>query len=488
MKLFPSRLRTGILRPLALGTALLLPALTSVALAAPSGYNPGIVAADARWVVHADFNALRESALGKELIDAIQKAQSQANGGIIGINVPRLLATVGTVTAYGSNFTSDPSALDGTLIAQGTPELRKIVESALLQGTLAEPKVFSEVTDLPFPAYAIADPKAPEGKQTQLVVAFPPEPILLVSKSKAQLVKARDVFRGSAPSLAKNSSSPLAQFARRAESAYLHAASTVPPELLANEKGPQARILQLATSASLIIGEVGPNAFAHAELAASSDKNAEKLMKILEGMTSMLSLAESNDKQLADFLTSTAVSREKDIVTLKLAYPSARLVQMSRNLQAQAQPRPAQRPPTITAGKTVAEWTANDVEAEQDGFAWRTIENVALANGSLISLGRTLNGGRDARFERVEIVPAAGGAPLTFRHDFMRNIRGTMLQFPFPGADGSYTIKVAYRNDPEGKAKFAVSVQEPKPITVKGSEEPARGNAPLIPEPKILKK
>lgn len=434
-------------------------ALAAAAFGAQSSYNPAIVAADARWVVHADFNALRASVLGKELIELLQKGQTQANGGVIQINVPKLLATVGTLTAYGSNFTSNPAALDGTLIAQGTPDLRKIVESVLIQGTLAEPKVFSEVTDLPFPAYAIADPKAEDGKQMQLVVAFPPEPIVLVSKSKTQLAKAREVFRGNAPSLAKTPGSPLHRFGTRVADAYLHAASAVPPELLATEKGPHARFLQLANSASIALGERGSDMFAHAELSASSDRNAEKLLKILEGMTSMLSLAESNDRQVADFLNSTRVTREKDVVTLQLAYPAARLVQMTENLRAQAEPRQRQAP--ISAGKVVAEWKADDVEAEREGLTWRTVENVRLTTGSVITLGRALDGGRDARFDRVEIVPADGGAPLVFRRDFMRVVRNSLRQFPFPGTEGTYTLKVAYVNDPERKARFAVSIQDP---------------------------
>ncbi len=176
MKFSPYR----ILAPLALG--LLLAPLARAA------YNPTIVAPDARWVVYLDFNGLRTSELGKELIAALEQAQTPAVGlgaaGRVGINIPRLLATVGSLTAYGTNLTADPAAIDGTLIAQGTVDLRKIAESILLQGTLAEPEVFSEVSDLPFPAYAISNPKAPEGKQTHLVIAFPPEPIVLVSKSK----------------------------------------------------------------------------------------------------------------------------------------------------------------------------------------------------------------------------------------------------------------------------------------------------------------
>lgn len=477
----------------------LLAATALSALLAPAGfanYNPAIVAADARWVIHADFNDLRASELGKELIAALEKAQTGSSGGVIGINIPRLLATIGSVTAYGTNLTPDPEKLDGTLIAQGTPDLRKIVESILLQGTLAEPATFSEVSDLPFAAYAISNRKAVEGQKTdgqktdgqkadgqkttgkkthvvtQLVIAFPPEPIVLVSKSKEQLLKAREVFRGAAPSLKKKGDSPLNQLAANAGGAYLFAASVVPTEPIFNEKGPQARILQLAKSGSIALGERGADLFAHAELTASSDTNAEKLMKILEGLTAMLSLAESNDRQLADFLNSSTVSREKDVVTLKLAYPAARLVQMTQNLRAQAEARPVQKAAVIALGKVVGEWTAAEVKDGGGGLSWRTIENVALANGNLVSLGRSMNGGRDARFERVEVVPASGGASLIFQRDFMRSVRGSLLQFPFPGVEGTYTLKVAFVNDPERKAKFAVSVHDPK-ASQRKTERPA---------------
>ncbi len=434
-----------------------------------AAYDGNIVSADARWVVHADFASLRTSELGKQLIAELEQAQTQATRGFVGINIPKFLGTLGHVTAYGNNVTPDPAALDGTLIAQGTPELRKIAESILIQGTLTEPKVFGEITDLPFPAYTLSDPKAPAEKQTQLVIAFPPEPILIVSKSRAQLVKARDVFRGAAPSLARNADSPLHRFAANAQGAYLFAASIVPPEVVANEKGPQARLLQLTKFGSVALGERGQDHFAHLDLAASSDRNAEKLVKILEGLTAMLSLAESNDKQLADFLNSAAVTRQNEVVTLKLAYPTARLMGMLNNLRAQAQadagagPRPAAAPAaSMTLGKIVAEWSAADSGPAQDGLVWRAIENVPLTNGAIISLGRTLNGGRDARFERIELTPAAGGPPLTFRREFMRPVRGTMLQLGFPGADGTYTLRVGYVDDPEKKAKFAVSLHEPK--------------------------
>ena len=432
---------------------------------ARAAYTPAIVSAEARWVVYADFDALRASTIGKELVAAVEAAQKQATGGMIGIDVPKLLGTIGSLTAYGTNFMPDPKLIDGTLIAQGTADLRKIAESMLLQGTLAEPKVFSEVTDLPFPAYAISDPNAKEADKTQLVVAFPPEPVVLASKSKAQLVKAREVLRGAANSLAKTPASPLAKMAASAQGAFLFSASVVPTEEVFPKNAPQARILQLTHSASVALGERGSNTFAHAELLASSDSNAERLMKILQGLTAMLGLAETNDQQLAEFLRSVEVTRDRNTVTLDLAYSSARLATMVKTLRTQSDAPPAKRTPPISSGRVLAEWGG---EAATGGSgssepATRTVEGVKLVNGAMITIGRLTNGAQNVRFTGVEIIPAGGaGTPMTFKPDFMRSVRGTMWQFPFPGTEGVYTLRVGYVGDAEGRAKFALSVSDPK--------------------------
>ncbi|MEO7414299.1 MAG: hypothetical protein ABIZ81_13180 [Opitutaceae bacterium] len=462
-----------------------------------AAYNPALVGSDARWVVYADLNALRESTLGKELMTAVSQAQSQATGGVIGVDVPKLLATVGSLTAYGSNLTADPAAIDGTLIAQGTADLRKIAESVLLQGTLAQPEVFSEVTGLSFPAYAIGSP-APKGAAStapkmELIVAFPPEPIIIVSKSKAQLLRAREVFRGSAPSLARSGASAFGKLGAMAEGAYLFAATLVPSDPIFPEKSPQTRVLQLTNSGALAFGERGADTFANIELVASSEANAERLMKILQGLTAVLSMAETNNRELGEFLKATAVTQEKDAVRLRLAYPSARLVQMAQTLQTrtEARPQPANNRPSqpITIGQVLAEWGGETAPAaatlsDTSEVGFRTVENVALTNGMVITVGRAQNGAKDARIDRVEIMAAAGsGTPLVWRQEFMRSVggRGTMWQFPFPGVTGLYTLKVGYVNPPDSKAKFAVSTGDAK------AAAPAAGSGkgPLIPQPKL---
>jgi hypothetical protein len=471
--------------------------------------NPAVVPAEARWVVFADLDALRTSAIGKELIALAEKGKVDTGAGKVGIDWQKLLATIGSATAYGTNLSPDAKDIDGALVIEGTADLRKIAESILIQMNLADPKVVEELSALPFPAYLIKESKAkappttatengsPKAKASaaaaplEVIVAFPPEPIIIVSKSKAQVLKARDVFRGAAPSVASAANAPLKKFAGSAKGAYLFAASTVPAGTLFPEDGPQGRILKMANSGSLALGERGENVFAHSELVASSSQMGEKLMKILQGLTAMLSLAETNDKQLAEFLDSAVVNRSGDTVTLDLAYSSARLAQMIKQLQqapqARVGERAATRLPQMINGTALAEWQTAKIEAGTVANAGevtitRTIEKVSLKNGTLVTLARHASVGKMPRWEQIEIEPTAGGgAPLVFRPEFMRAAgqRGLWSQFQFPGADGTYTLKVAYVSTPGVQAAFAVSIKDPVP-----RPSPAAASAPTAPATK----
>lgn len=439
---------------------------------ADAAVNPAIIPPDARWVVYADLNALRASTVGKELVAIANKAQADNP---VGINLEKLLATIGTATAYGSNFTDNPEKIDGTLVLQGTEDLRKIAESLVLQATLASPKTASESSDLPFPSY-ILKLNNHEGKSgapaDAVIVAFPPEPIVIVSKSRTQVLRARDVFRSSYDSLA-STSGPLKGLVGMSGGAMIFAASVVPPDAVLPKDEPQARILKMTNSGAIAIGEKGENTVAHARLVATSDDMADKLMKIVQGMTAMLSLAETNDKQIADFISSAAVAREDRTVTLSLSYSSERLGQMIRSTQQHsprgvAARREASRSESpLINGKPLAQWTATPEDApDPDNPAKvlvRTVENAELKSGSVMLLGRRSNGGKNVRFSNVEITPAAGGAPLAFRPEYMMQVGSGQQQFQFPGADGTYTIKVSYQNDPFGKATYAIGVRQVAP-------------------------
>ena len=452
-------------------------------------FDPGVVGADSQWALHLDLNTLRQSLLGKEVVDMAVKAMPQIADGSVQVDLQKLLATVGSITAYGSNFSEDPNLIDGTLIFQGTPDLRKIAEGFVAQATVTTPEKITELKDLPFEAYSVGG---------QVIVAFPPEPVVLVSKSKAQVMKAREVFRGKAPSLAKNNASPLTALLKNPGRTYLTAASVVPSDKI-HLAGPQARILQMANSGSISLGERDTKTFANLQLQASNDEMAEKLMKILQGITAMASLAESSDKHLTEFIQSVAVERQNKTVSLSLSYSSDRLVQMlqsqqkremerRQNRQASRPSRPSPKPKID--GKLIAEWKADQGTASitftPETLVSRTIENVTLAPGALITLAAQREDGEMGRIDCIEIIAAQGATPtLRFEAEHMKLSRfttedstfasgGTVVttqdngtaQFSFPGAGGTYTLKVFYADESDGQGTFSVSVRDPKVVQV----------------------
>ena len=459
-------------------------------------FNPALVAGDSRWVVYADLNTLRESPIGKQLVAATSKFQLDANSAPVHLNLPRLLATVGNITAYGANFSKDAKQVDGTLVIQGTPELRKIAEALLIEGNLANPQAVTEVKDMGYPAYALSEPDNKNQDAPHVIVAFPSEPIVLVSKSADHLRRARELFLGRGQSLAQNPSSPLNGLMGEVGHSTLFAATLVPSEQLFPANAPQARILHMATSVSIALGDEGGKTFAHAQLRASSDDMADKLQKILQGMTAMLSLAESSDQQLNEFLNSAVVARQYDTVTLKLAYSSDRLAAMLQHMMETA---PARRPGSGPSIGTVAgSWTIPVAAAGDDQPAASPVlksGTAKLTNGSAITIAVESTDPRAwSHLVRVRIIPAGDAAgsdapaPLVFSRKFMTELHRPIarkangattreFQFYFPGESGSYTFDVNFTPAEKGDVKLSVGVMDPAGETPR--ERPSDSNEHL---------
>ncbi|MGH8019787.1 MAG: hypothetical protein ACREIA_16195 [Opitutaceae bacterium] len=454
---------------------------------ARAALDPAVIGADARWMVYLDLNALRESALGQEMTEAFAKMQPPDVAGGLRLDLQKLLAIAGSATAYGTNLTKDPNAIDGALILQGTPELRTIAEGLVAQMTVSHPDQLAELTGMPFEAYQMS---------SGIAIAFPPEPIILVSKSKEQLVKARDVILGARPSLAKNPSR-LSALLPKAGGDYLTAATIVPSaEGLFDENEPQARILQMASSGSVSLGEEGDMTSALVQLVASSGAMADKLSKIVQGLAAMASLAETDNEQLNKFLQSVVVGRVENTVRLQLAYPTARLVEMIGRMNGEhphqdttadgAQPHDGAPFPDPADGAVLAQWTA-DKQLPGDGptpenLATHPIEGIALTRGNVVVLSGMRHDGENGRIDFVEFTSLEGSLPpLRYEAEYMRlkNYRtesapfasgGELaiitenqgsVRFQFQGATGRYKAVVGYVDESDGESRYALSIEEP---------------------------
>lgn len=473
-----------------------LPILALAVLAAPRAraeFNPSIVSSDARWVVYADLNSLRQNPVGKEAIALIQKQEIHAiplpGGGSLTIDVPKVLATIGSITAYGANFQRNPKLLDGTLVVNGTPDLRKIVEALLIEAELGGSPAVTDVKGLGYSAYAVA---AKDGGNPQLnhtvIVAFPPEGMVIVGQSEEKVSRAHDLILGKRESLEQAHGSDLSAMAANAAHAALFAASDVPPEAVAaaanGHPGPHTRILEMTHSISLAIGDEGSKTYADVQLVASDDDSADKLIKILQGMTAMMSLAQSSDQRVSDFINSAQASRDGDRVSFRFAYDSVQLASIANGIMESAMARSrsaggiAMRGPNEAnveriLGKPAGEWrVAASVQpgpgAPQE--QWHEIHGVTLTNGAQITVHVSGSEANAAQyFEAVQIKPEDGGPALAFSRKMMIENRrplfpgagrgSRLLRFDFPGEDGLYTLRVRYTAPAQGDLSFRIWVK-----------------------------
>lgn len=458
-----------------------LPAFFTTALAilplssTHAALNPKVVSADARWLIHLDFNLLRESDIGRELLASVAKRQTAKTGDNVQVDFQKVLATVGKATAYGANFAHNPQEIDGTLVLEGTADLRKIAEGYIAQAMLSTPDQVTEVKDLPFETYSIGN---------DVFVGFPKEPIILVSKVKSQLARAHDLHRGKGSSMANAPSSPLRELIPPSRDAFLVAASVVPPETMSAEGGPQARLLKMANSASLSMGERDQLTFANIKLIANSGDTADKLQKIVQGLAAMASLTQSSNKDLEEFIKSVAVERQDNAVLLKLSYSSERLSDMIQNMTKEHQ----QTKPETRAeepGKLIAEWKADQQLGsdlpDQHGLTVRKIENVRLVSGAIIRLSGARDQGEHARIDYVEIQSSDRAVPpLKFEAEYLKLSGYNVEKFPaasggklirvesgvgvaqlqFPGVAGDYALHVHYLDENDGNSTFTVRIEE----------------------------
>ncbi len=464
-------------------------AMLSVGLAAQ--VDPAVVPAESQWLVFADLDAMRQTDLGAEMLGRVQEEYAghaeELDEPIVGeLRVDALMSqimeTIGSVTAYGTNLSGDPDKMDGMALIEGTDKLRTIAEGLIAHMMLSEPDRIDELGDMPFEAYRI------EG---EVVVGFPEDPVILVSRSKQNMVAGLEVYRGGGASLA-NHDGMLRSMLPADDSYYLLATSAMPDADLPDENTPHARILKMTEAASMVLVDAGDDVLARATLVAESGATAERLHKIVDGMTALLSLAQDSDEDLRNFIESVKVERSDRRVEVEMRYPTAKLIDladanMNRREHEQERRERQMEAAFSMPGDVVSTWHADQdlgsPEPDANTFTEHTTEPVALNPGDRVVIGGMKRGNDWARLDYVELVPAGESAGVRHEVEFMRlsnyriqrhenasagefaSVRGGRgigrAQMIFNGAPGDYVMKVGYVDENDGKAQFKISVVRP---------------------------
>lgn len=315
--------------------AVLLAAFIGV-LPAQSGPLPkNQVSAGAKWLVHADLEGFRTTQVGK-FVDKhlLAKALAEAKEAVK-FDVAALVQKFTSITAYGTDYKNDPAAnlATGILIIQGDADTQKVLEGMLAGAMLADTNSpLKKVQTTPFPLYSYAK---------QVFAAIQPNGMIVVGKSEAQIEKACQVIAGQEANL--GASKAFSEFPAAPDAYFLLGVAEAFNQSAAMP--PQARVLQMADGARLILGEKADRLFLDLSLKAKTADVVSQIQQVLQGIVALFALGDPGDKDLAELIKSIKVTAKDKVVSIGVEFPVQKaLAKLAEEVDDQDAPKKSKSP------------------------------------------------------------------------------------------------------------------------------------------------
>jgi hypothetical protein len=301
------------------------------------------VAADAQWLVHLDVNNMLQTDLGKWFGEAILDKQfAKATRDLnqqFGIDFD--WRQVQSLTAYGSQF-KPKGVPNGVLLIQGF-DFGKALDSVIERLETAMPagnRPLQKTHEDNGAFYSL--------NNDVFGVALPGN-LFLLSKSKDEVQKARDVVTGASPNL--TSTKAAARVPDPAKAGFLLGLVN---SLDALPLPPQAKGLKKVEGAQLVMGEKAETVFLKLALNARDAESATQMQQALQGVLALGNLMQIEDQNAQKLIQGTKVSGTDTVVTVKLDLPASDVIAAVKAGQAKKaapgdapkKPRRARKPAT----------------------------------------------------------------------------------------------------------------------------------------------
>jgi hypothetical protein len=270
------------------------------------------ISPDAKWLVHLDCENLRQTQVGAFLWDKLLGPKLAEMAGELNFNVSNVVERIGSLTAYGSEFTKGADA-NGVLLINSDAETQKALEGLLVAQILADTNGPVKKLEGDTTIYSVAD--------QVFVSPFKGGPVV-VSKSRTELDAARARLAGKAPAVSPNQA--FTTFPAVTNSFFFLAVA----ELFDLTKGvpAQAKVLQMAEGGRVALGERTERVFLDLTLRGKTAEVSQQIQQVVEGMVALVSLGQPNIPELLDLAKSTKVSARDQLVSINLDYPSDKLI------------------------------------------------------------------------------------------------------------------------------------------------------------------
>ncbi|MDZ7618030.1 MAG: hypothetical protein U1E05_13575, partial [Patescibacteria group bacterium] len=259
------------------------------------------VAADARWLVHLDLDAVREGESARHLVGAWLRAEpvrSQLVGirEAIGLDVVKDLRAA---TLYGHELVPDR----GVLIVHAP------IDESRLMAFLTQQPNFAQQTQEGRNVLTWTERRG--GQNHTVFGAIHQQQRMIFSQNEADLAAALAVLDGKAASLAEQDS-PLKGAAPEGAVLLIRASGLSEAKLAL--KSP---ILRLSETLALTAGEHGAAAFVEVRLTAASEEHVAEFRDVATGLIALAKLMRENDKDVLNLLNAIAIRTEDRTITAR---------------------------------------------------------------------------------------------------------------------------------------------------------------------------
>lgn len=268
------------------------------------------VAADAKWLLHLDVEALLKSQLGNSLMKSVVAEAGKDLKEDAGLDLSKILQSTTSIMAYGTDFNSGKDG-KGVLVWQGSKEIEQIASGFLVQQAEAAKAGGGNVKLVRTgdqPVYAFGE---------DMHVMVRPGGGLILGRAVDQIDAATQVMESKAPSL--KGQTTFAEYAALPGGFFFLAladgfnqAANVPP---------QASVLKLTDGGRLALGEAGGKLHLQLTLKAQSAELTQQIQQVVQGLLAIVTMSQSEAPELQEVIRATRINTEDKRVTLELAIP-----------------------------------------------------------------------------------------------------------------------------------------------------------------------
>ncbi len=285
--------------------------LSAVALAGP--LQPAHIAADARWVIHLDLEALLATTVGQTLArESLDPHLAKPTA-----DLKRFLdfdfdwRRIRSISVYGAEF-GGPPQLRGVMLVDTDMDIAAGFEAALRKqaewGRAADGDLQRLDAD-GYPLYAV--------KEVLYVSAQPGAPVVL-GQTRRTTLRAREVLVGGAPNL--NTAPGFLAFIQGCSPGFLVAAAEGFRDQI--PVPPQAQVLKMTEALRLTLEEADNRLHAHLALNAQSAEVAQQIHHVVQGMLALVALTQAQNEELQTLARGLQVALDGRQINLRLSLPA----------------------------------------------------------------------------------------------------------------------------------------------------------------------